>query len=145
MQALSKVEKDFIKLCIENNVRPDGRTKYERSQIEIAFGPNTLCNSNGSCKLKLPDSQSLLYISAKAEISQPSPTCQKSGTIELQIGSSKLTDLSLNKANYLKTKIADITMFLKNGQLDLIPLEKLGLLEGSLAWKVYLDIFVLGE
>ena len=115
MLTLATGQKEFIRLCIENNCRPDGRAKWDRTPIEIDFGPNTLINSNGSCKLKLPDTQSLLYISAKAEIETPNPNSPNSGIIELQISSSKLSELPLNKANYLKTKLADMAHFIKIG------------------------------
>jgi len=39
----------------------------------------------------------------------------------------------------------DMTTFLNNGLLNYAPLKKLELKKGSLAWKIYLDIFVLGE
>jgi len=55
MITLSSGEIDFIRLSIENNCRTDGRTKLERTPIEIAYGDMTLKNSNGGCKLKLPD------------------------------------------------------------------------------------------
>jgi exosome complex RNA-binding protein Rrp42 (RNase PH superfamily) len=145
MLTLSSGEKDFIRQCFEHNCRPDGRTKYDRTPIEIDFSPTTLINSNGSCKLKLPDTQSLLYISAKAEIENTIPGNPNSGIVELQISSSKISELPLNKANHLKTKLADMTHFVKTGLLDYIPLDKLCLLEGALCWKIYLDVFVLGE
>jgi exosome complex RNA-binding protein Rrp42 (RNase PH superfamily) len=100
MSTLSSGEKDFIRQCFEHNCRPDGRTKYDRTPVEIDFSPTTLINSNGSCKLKLPDTQSLLYISAKAEIESTMPGNGNSGILELQISSSKISELPLNKANH---------------------------------------------
>ena len=145
MITLSSGEIDFIRLSIENNCRTDGRTKLERTPIEIAYGDMTLKNSNGGCKLKLPDTNNFQLISAKAELEKPENDSPNAGKIELQISSSKLSELSVNKANYLRTKMQDMTTFLNNGLLNYAPLKKLELKKGSLAWKIYLDIFVLGE
>lgn len=145
MILLSGGQKDFISQGLQYNCRPDGRGKYERRPLEISFGENTLCNSNSACKLRLPDTKSYLFISAKAELTKPKENEPNSGILVQKIVSSKLSELNLNQSKYLQAKLADMTKFLENGLLKYTPKESLSLVEGSLCWLIYIDVYVLGE
>ena len=152
MEKLSFEQSNFLKLCLENDCRGDGRCRLSYRPLEFAYGveKNTLCNSNGSCVLRIPDTQALLYVSAKAELGKPKSRKEEpkgknyEGKIELHLNYNKNKDNTLNKSNFIGSKLQNCQNFLQHGLIDLIDLKKLCLVEGSLCWIIHLDIFIVG-
>jgi hypothetical protein len=69
MRNISSAEIDFIQKGVERNIRGDGRTRTDYRNIGIELG--LLQQANGSCRLKLSDTD--ILVTVRAQVGQIIP------------------------------------------------------------------------
>lgn len=78
---LSKSEKEFISRGIIEDLRADGRQRFDYRPVEISV--NIISQSIGSARLKMGNGDYMVAI--RAEISRPDPETPDIGTLSCSI------------------------------------------------------------
>lgn len=138
--SLSEAERTFIIHGVQDDLRVDGRHRDDFRHLELETG--VVSNTNGSCRLRLGETD--LLVGVKAELGEPHPSTPKHGRLEFFV------DCSANAAPEFEGRGGDqlaseISNILYNsicgvGTLDT---KALAVIPGEQCWILYVDVVVL--
>lgn len=86
MLKISSSEKKYQIQGLDENIRADGRTRFEFRQLIIETG--VLTQSNGSARLALQDASTDILVSVKADLGEPQRAYPNLGRTEVQVSCS---------------------------------------------------------
>jgi exosome complex component RRP42 len=80
---LSLAERDFLVQGVEQGMRADGRSRHDFRSFEVESGvaPQT----NGSCRLRCPQSNTDILVGVKLEIAEPRPDQPNEGYLQISV------------------------------------------------------------
>lgn len=76
--SLSEAERTFVIHGVQDDLRADGRHRDDFRHLELETG--VVSNTNGSCRLRLGETD--LLVGVKAELGEPHPSTPKHGRLE---------------------------------------------------------------
>lgn len=143
MHITSSEEINFYQKCLNLGKRIDGRQHNQMRAFELTKGSQVIMTSNGSSRLYLPEENLTLLVGVKADIISLEET-PDSSLIQLSIASSMAQVQNMVQKEQLAKTISEIEYYFQNIYDRSIGTKKLILVEGKLAWKIYIDVYVNG-
>ena len=136
----SDAERVFITRGVEENVRGDGREKFDFRQVSIE--DQVLPHLHGSSKVTIGNNDVLC--SVKLSVDEPVVGALNSGVLDVCIDVSQHTNVRMDERNLheLGSNLAEV---LKSVLIesDSLELEDLCIIPGKFCWVMHLDILVL--
>ena len=99
--SLSEAERTFVIHGVQDDLRADGRHRDDFRHLELETG--VVSNTNGSCRLRLGETD--LLVGVKAELGEPLPSTPKHGRLEFFVD----CRLSLSNVYTLRTNLINIS------------------------------------
>lgn len=142
--SLSEAERTFIIHGVEDDLRCDGRRRDDFRHLELETG--VVSNTNGSCRLRLGETD--LLVGVKAELGEPHPSTPSCGRLEFFV------DCSANAAPEFEGRggeqlAQEISNILANsiggggGGSAALDLRSLCVIPREQCWILYVDVVVL--
>lgn len=133
-------EVTYCQLCIENNVRLDGRQCLDMRPVELELG--VIAQAAGSARLHMGATD--VVVGVKVEVGSPSSSAPDQGQLQVTVEFSPCAS-PMFQGMKGETYGQQLASALESSLIAGLDLGRLGIIKGKACWQLYVDALVLND